>query len=115
MTDLKLNEERAREAAEKVLIDLSDRSGMNLLDQIRWDEPELWGEIVGDGSSIILAALDAATAPLVAERERLKQVLKQVRSASYMSDTASWPRAMQAVSEALAEDDRAALAEKEPG
>ena len=65
--------------------------------------------------TIILTALDAATAPLVAERERLKQVLKQVRSASYMSDTASWPRAMQAVSEALAEDDRAALAEKEPG
>lgn len=89
------NEERAREAAEKVLIDfseslvfgkvwvreicsLSDQSGMNLLDQIRWDEPELWGEIVGDGSSIILAALDAATAPLVAAKERL---LKRVERA----------------------------------
>ena len=73
------NEERAREAVEKILIDLSDRRGMSLLDQIRWDDPELWKEIIGDGSSIILAALNAATAPLVAERERLRDVLKNIQ------------------------------------
>ena len=113
------NEERAREAVEKVLIDLSDRSGMNLLDQIRWDDPELWKEIIGDGSSIILAALNAATAPLVAERDRLREALKPFADEAerYEPDEGddrhvAWssPFSIGALRRA-----RSALAEKEPG
>jgi len=55
------NEERAQAAAEKML-------------HISWLAPDCYQR----EKDIILAALDAATAPLVAERERLRELLGQL-------------------------------------
>ena len=63
------NEERAREAAEKIT-KASDRYELGRLGL----------------EQIILAALDAATAPLVAERERLREEVERLRGDQFHRD-----------------------------